>query len=130
MKWISVLGFCGVMVSSAVAGERWPDGPCADVAQLRADFEKNFRNAVTKANARLGLLLLQRNNCGVDITSEVAADKAARQREIDATVASGARLREQRPRPMPEPETRPAARPSMNCTTIKLDDDMSTTNCF
>lgn len=74
-KWVMVLAFCGVMVSSAGAGERWPANVCKDIGSLRAIIEKHYA-AVDRGTARFATLMLQREHCGVDITAALGADRA------------------------------------------------------
>ena len=111
MKCVLVLGFCGVMVGSAEAGQRWPSGPCADVATLRSSLEKgDLGSPSNKAMIRLGFLVLQRDRCGVDVGAvAAAADKAPLEGELDQTVARVGRRKE-----------RAGSRQPLNCYTYRL----------
>lgn len=110
-KLVMVLGFCGAMVSSAGAGERWPTNVCKDIATLRTILEKNF--ADDRATARFGLLLLQRDRCGVDVAAAL---------EVDKTLLPAAR-------PMKKPAD-PAPRQPMLCDTTPKAYGGSYTDCF
>lgn len=120
-KILMVLGCYGFVVSSAEAGDRWPPGPCADLAQRRALIEKAGLLGTDKPMARVGLLLLQRDHCGVSVKAELAADRAQLQAEV--TNAENA-LKRQPARPAPEPR-----RPLLCDTTPKAYGG-SYTDCF
>ena len=109
MKWIMVLWFCGVVVGPAMAGDRWPVAACKELAQLRGIVESSG-SVVAKINQRFALLILQGGHCGL-ITQPL----------VDADIATLARL-EKRHADAP-------ARQPLNCTTIKLSNDMTSTNC-
>ena len=143
MKWILVLGlvllgYYGSMVGPAQAGERWSAGPCADVGRLRAWVEHQSQSAPLgyQAAARQTLLLLQEENCGVDVRAEQDADNAALGRALEAAKRSRV-IPVARPLPDlgPEPtnieaeRSAPEPRQPMNCTTVRLGDDMSHTSC-
>jgi hypothetical protein len=46
-------------------------------------MEKQDRSPADRATVRLGLLLLQRDFCGMNIKAEIAADMAALKRDLE-----------------------------------------------
>jgi hypothetical protein len=115
-KILIVLGCYGFMVGSAQAGERWPPGPCADVARVRVVLEKD-RPPPEKAMVRLGVLLIQREHCGIDVKADMDADFAALQHEIDDAERRGRRA------------ASPTPRQPMHCLTVPMSGGDSMTNC-
>jgi hypothetical protein len=93
---------------------------------------------------RLHLLILLREYCGVDVGKKMRRDQAAMDADIAKMEASARQATVSRaPLPLPsirlpypdndygaiEIERPPATPPSVHCTTIKIGDDMSSTNC-
>jgi hypothetical protein len=112
-----VLGLCGLMVvPAAQAAQRWPQSVCRELAGLEQIDVKNYAGRpATLATARLDVLMLLQERCGVDVKAKLAADGAT----VHAADAAA---------------TRPAAyrrrsKDPLTCTTFKIDDDMSHTLC-
>jgi hypothetical protein len=137
-----------------LSNERWPDGPCKDVQQLEAYVVKSHHKGSgalsesTQRRAFLGvfrrnLLVLLGLHCGVNIQTKLAKDQAAWDADIarmEADVAvSPPRGRAPTPNigsvgpPPPDVglDSLVIERPqrTLNCMTLKLDSDLSTTNC-
>jgi len=159
MRWLVLgfAGF--VIVGSAQADERltndrWPDGPCRDVQQLEALTVKLHKETfgasakTTQARAFLGLyrrhlLVLLGSHCGVDIQAKMAKDQAAMDADAARRETTTAASQPRGGPPLPsiwldEPPVpsvslddfvteRPQA--TFNCTTLRLDSELSTTNC-
>jgi hypothetical protein len=110
-RWILVLGFYGLMVCSAQAGERWPANVCSDIARLRTILEASTETPTDRAKVRYGLLLLQDTHCGVSTRALQDADLAIVSRG-DAPVRT------------------PAPRAPILCDTTSKAYGGSTTDCF
>jgi hypothetical protein len=137
-----------------LSGERWPDGPCEDVQQLEVYVVKLHNKGrvaytkTTQAKAFLGvyrrnLLVLLGLHCGVNIQAKLAKDQASWDADIARLQADVAVIppRGRAPAPntgsyRPPPpdvglDSLDVERPqrTLNCMTLKLDSDLSTTNC-
>jgi hypothetical protein len=137
-----------------LTNERWPDGPCRDVQQLEAIVVKKQKekfvapSKTIQANAFLGvfrrnLLVLLGLHCGVNIQAKLTKDRAAWDADIARMEADVAVSPPGRRAPTPNigsygpppPDVgldslvieRPQR--ALNCVTLKLDSDLSTTNC-
>ena len=158
MRWL-VLVFVGFMVAGParaeeqLSNERWPDGPCRDVQQLEAVVVKMHKETfgasskTTPAKAFLGayrrnLLILLGLHCGVNIQAKMAKDQAAMNADVARTETDAAvsqpRGRPTLPNVLPLPDLGldnltidPPQTPqrTLNCVTLKLSSDLSTTNC-
>jgi hypothetical protein len=116
MKIVTTLVLLCLMATAAHAGERWPANVCAGIAKYEQDDEKIYGGSARNlAIVRTDLLLMLRDHCGIDTTPQMKADVAA----IDAHVAR---------RKAAGGGGTSTVRP-MNCTTLRLDRDMSTTTC-
>jgi len=112
-----VLGFCGVMaVSAAQAAQRWPANVCRELAALeRVDAKTYAGRPATLATARLNVLMLLQERCGVDVKAKLAADSATTR----AASGTGATSRAAYRRP----------KDPLYCTTFRIGEDMSHTLC-
>lgn len=159
MRWLVLVFVGFMVAGPARAGdqlsnERWPDGPCMDVQQLEAVVVKMHKDTfgvnskTTPAKAYLGtyrrnLLILLGLHCGVNIQTTIAKDQAAMdadiaRKEVEAAVSQS---RGRAPAPTigaygPPPYDRgldslviESPQRTLNCMTLKLDSDLSTTNC-
>jgi len=106
VKWLAGLMCCAVAVSSARAADRWPPNVCKELAIEEVLQDTTFSDKPeSRALARLSLLHLLQDHCGVDTRAKMKADEIA---------VSGADNRHW-------PKT---------CTTVQLDNSLSTTTCY
>jgi hypothetical protein len=75
-KLVVVLGFVGLMVRAAQAGDRWPAAVCSEIARVRTVIEVDITSPARRAQGRLALLILQEMHCGIDTRPLQAADIA------------------------------------------------------
>jgi hypothetical protein len=159
MRWLVLgfVGFMVTWPAQAdeqLSNERWPDGPCKDIQQLEAYVVKSHNKGsvafskTTQGKAFLGvyrrtLLVLMGLHCGVNIQTKLAKDQAAMDADIARMEADAAvsQTRGRTPPPNigaygpPPPDVgldslvieRPQR--TLNCMTLKLDSDLSATNC-
>jgi hypothetical protein len=112
------LGLCGLLaVSAAQATQRWPRNVCRELRGLeRIDVKSYAGRPATLATARLDVLMLLQERCGMDVMAKLAADDAA----VHAAAAAAATSRA---------DYRRRSRDPLYCTTFKIEDDMSHTLC-
>ncbi len=147
MRWAVVILGCLGFAGATQAAERWPEGPCRNVQQqesyLVKEHAKYFATAEKTAAAadlatrRLYLLVLLGTYCGVDVRAKIARDRAAMDVHL-AQLKSEANAKPRYLPPLPLPPDIPDItvdltidQPprTLNCTTLKLDRDLATTNC-
>jgi hypothetical protein len=88
------IGFAG----SAQAADRWPPNVCSEIA-AKEHAAQDLGEAAHTAIARMMLLPMLRDHCGLDIRARVKADTAA----LDAWVETAQR-RARLPAPAPRPQ--------------------------
>jgi hypothetical protein len=70
MRWW-LIGFVVLWSGGASGAARWPAAPCNDVREME-HRPTDIQHAPAVATARQALLLLLRDHCGVDVSSEKA----------------------------------------------------------
>jgi hypothetical protein len=102
-----------VSAAAAQAAERWPDGPCRDLQNYERSLDKLPGAPSDKALQKVPLLILEGSHCGID---------------VDAKLAAASNVAQARPAPVGVvPDLR--AKRHTDCTTLRIDRDLATTQC-
>jgi hypothetical protein len=105
MKWLTGIIFYMVTVLSSQAADSWPLNVCKELASEEWLQDTSFSDQPeSRALARVSLLRLMHDHCGVDTRAKMKADEAA---------FSDADKRQRR----------------KTCTTMQLGGGLSTTTC-
>lgn len=113
MKWIMVLGFSGLMVGSAGAGERWSAESCKHLQEMKADTYAEATGSEFLVWKLIPILYFQKRSCGIDTQAELAAVAEASKQ---ARLARGGG------------QAGPARRP-MNCLSVPMSGGGMATGC-
>lgn len=125
------------------ADKYWPAHICAEIQRVEKFLVSGLRPA-DRGTPRLGLLMLERRHCGIDVSKKLAADQAALEdaqrkadRDYEESMAAAQRAASrsqdepiivQVPQAVPELAA-PVPSPAVNCFTTRLGGGMSTTTC-
>ncbi len=121
----------------------WPAHVCAEIQRVEKVVISGLR-PTDQGMSRLGLLMLERRHCGIDVSKKLAADQAALEdalrkadRDYEESMAAAQRAASssqeepvivQVPQAAPEPAA-PAPPRTLNCFTSRFGGGISTTTC-
>ena len=138
----------GVKVEGAVGATTrapkgdWPPAVCAEIQRMEKMLTEDAR-PTDRPLLRIGLLFMQREHCGVDISAKLAADqkvlddaKGRADRDYEQSMEAAARAAATPPpsptiviQSAPAPSSLPDPSPPINCTTTRLGGGILATSC-
>jgi hypothetical protein len=111
-RWFwSFMALVALVVPAYAESVRWPANVCAELVAEEALVADAWRDhSRERAVGRQRILVMLRDGCGVDVRAKWAADSAAKPPGGRTQKVSRSRTR-------------------TNCTTVKIDDELSNTVC-